>query len=388
MPSEENEDVQKSEQEALEAKKEVFMAGGAVKIGQSMDEYRAEREEIWNRVYLKKERQKKENVEISEALAEEKSEATNSEPVLDAMEGEDSNLQVIEKQKLKDEARLKELRQELGLSEVLDVSTQKKEKLGNIEIYKKLPNVIMAEKKIRKILENYQGDHRDIKAVSTTIYEMLTTRSEFVRMNTNQAGEYNLDELMKNNKSQREWYQKTKGEIEKSLEMGGDFVCSESKWFGVNTRPEAERRDDIDMKIYTTIPIAEHSFIQHIPELAKELRQLSLEKDDIIKVKIPSNLNNFMQLNDSVVVHFKNKESEKDVLEILNEWMQKNNINEEPREMERTKIAADSKETSFSDLIAENIANWIEKNVGKYDNELLVGEAIKHAIEQSQKSPL
>ena len=68
--------------------------------------------------------------------------------------------------------------------------------------------------------------------------------------------------------------------------------------------------------------------------------------------------------------------------------MQANSIHESPREMGRTKIAADSKDTSFSDLVAKNIATWLEQHAGKYDSATLVSEAIKHAIEQSQRSPI
>lgn len=118
------------------------------------------------------------------------------------------------------------------------------------------------------------------------------------------------------------------------------------------------------------------------------MRQLALESDDIIQVKIPESLSGFISHNDSMVVHFKKKENGDKILGILNSWMQANSIHESPREMGRTKIAADSKDTSFSDLVAKNIASWLEQNTGKYGSSLLASEAVKHAIEQSQKSPI
>jgi hypothetical protein len=68
--------------------------------------------------------------------------------------------------------------------------------------------------------------------------------------------------------------------------------------------------------------------------------------------------------------------------------MQKNNIPQWQREMWRTKFAQDFQNTSFSDKIANNIAQWLWQYVGKYNDTILVNEAIKHAILQSQWSPL
>ena len=190
-------------------------------------------------------------------------------------------------------------------------------------------------------------------------------------------------------KTQAEWYKNVREAIEKSIDANKDFSWdSTPAWIGINTRPDVGKRDGASIKAYATIPIAEYAFIQHIPELAKELRQLSLESDDVVKVKFPPTLNGFLAHNDSIVVHFKKIENVEKVLKILDGWMRMNGINEAPREMGRTKVAADSGDYSFSELVARNIAGWLEKNAGKYDDAFLASEAVRYAIEQSQKSPV
>jgi hypothetical protein len=67
--------------------------------------------------------------------------------------------------------------------------------------------------------------------------------------------------------------------------------------------------------------------------------------------------------------------------------MVEHSINEESRNLWRTKFAMDSKETSFSNLVALNIEKWLGENFWKYDNKVLVDLAVKYAIEQSQKVP-
>ncbi len=327
-----------TQEEIEEAKKDMHMTGRAMRVDETMEDYRKEREESWEK--------------MKTAQAE------------------------------KDQSEIERIRQEIA-----GHIDQKQEKPKDAENYKDLPNVKLCEEKLKSLLENNQGVGDFSDRAKRMIYEMLTRRSEFVK-NTDGAGK-DVADLMKNLKPQMEWYRNTRGALEKSIDSSGEFKWdSNPGWFGINTRPEAGKREGINIKAYTTIPSAEYAFIQHIPKLAKELRQLALESDDIIQVKIPESLSGFMSHNDSIVIHFKKKENGDKILGILNSWMQANSIHESPREMGRTKIAADSKDTSFSDLVAKNIASWLEQNAGKYDSSLLASEAVKHAIEQSQKSPI
>lgn len=327
-----------TQKEIEEAKKEMHMTGRAMRVDETMEDYRKKREKSW-----------------------EKMKTTQAE---------------------KDQSEIERIRQEIA-----GHIDQKQEKPKDAENYKDLPNVKLCEEKLKSLLENNQGVDDFSDRAKRMIYEMLTRRSEFVK-NTDGAGR-DVADLMKNLKPHMEWYRNTRGALEKSIDSSGEFKWdSNPGWFGINTRPEAGKREGINIKAYATIPSAEYAFIQHIPKLAQELRQLALKSDDVIQVKIPESLSGFMSHNDSIVVHFKKKENGDKILGILNSWMQANNIHESPREMGRTKIAADSKDASFSDLVAKNIASWLEQNAGKYDSSLLASEAVKHAIEQSQKSPI
>lgn len=337
-PHEERKDDGPTPEEIEEVKKEIHMKGRAMRVDETMTDYYKEREESWKKM-------KHEQAE-------------------------------------KTQKKIEEIRQEITA-----LPEQKQEKSTDVENYKNLPNVKLCEEKLKVLLEKNKigGDFSSF--AKRMIYEMLTRRSEFVE-NTETAGK-DAFEYMKNLKPQMDWYRKTRLGLEKTIEDSNDLKWdSNPGWFGINTRPETERKEEINMKIYMTIPSSEYTFIQDIPKLAIALRQLSLESDDIIKVKIPESFSGFVSHNDSIVVHFKKKENSEKILGILNTWMQENSIHEEPREMGRTKVAADSKDSSFSDLIAKNIAGWVEQNAGKYDNALLASEAVKHAIKQSQKSPI
>lgn len=330
-----------TEDEIEEAKKEVHMTGRAMRLDETASEYNDERTESWKKI---------KDAETS---------------------------QIAEDQK-----KIETIKQEIA-----DPSGQKQENKNGIEKFKDLPNVKLGEERLKTLLDTHRGKADFSDSAKRIIYEMLTRRSEFTKK-MNEPGN-DAVKIMKPYKPQMEWYRNTCGTIQNSIDAGGEFKWdSNPGWFGINTRPEAPKRKGLNIKAYTTIPIAEYAFIQHLPGLAKELRQLALESDDIIQVKIPESLSGFVSNNDSIVVHFKKKENADKILGILNTWMRANNVNEGERELGRTKIAADSTDTSFSDLVAGNIAKWLEQNAGKYENALLASEATKHAIEQSQKSPI
>lgn len=256
----------------------------------------------------------------------------------------------------------------------------------NLDSYEDLPNVKFCKESLKTLLEFDSNNGDFSNKAKDYIYKMLTQRSEFVE-NTHAAGK-NVAELMADYQEEREWYRNTRELLESSIDSREGLTWdSNPGWFGINTRPEVGKREGNNMKVYATIPVSEYAFIQHVPELANELRQLAVESDDKISVKIPESLSGFMSHNDSLVVHFKDEKNADKIQEIMNRWMQEHDVHESSREMGRTKLAADSSEGSFSELVAKNIAGWLEENAGKYDSDLLSSEAVKHAIKQSQTTP-
>lgn len=267
----------------------------------------------------------------------------------------------------------------------LSFADQKQNDPNEVEKYTDLPNVVICREKLKTLLDNNQEGADFSGRAEKMIYEMLTQRSEFARK-LKETGD--VSEIMKNFGPQMRWYRDTREAIAKSIDASSEFKWdSNPGWFGINTRPEASKKEGVSIKAYTTIPITEYAFIQHLPDLAKKLRQLALESDDIIRVKIPQSLSAFISHNDSIVVHFKKAENGSKIFEILSAWMKASNVHEAPREMGRTKIAADAEGVSFSELVAKNIANWLKQNAGNYENASLASEAVKHAIKLSQNPP-
>lgn len=266
-------------------------------------------------------------------------------------------------------------------------SEPKIEQKDSQEKYFALSNVKMCEQKLEKLLKNLEQGADFSQSAQRELYHMLTRRSTFVAQ-TDEIGKTPGD-LMKAYGPQMEWYQKTRDALEKEIDTQKEFTCeSNPGWFGINTRPETPARDEINIKMYATIPVNEYSFIKYILVLAKQLKQIGAETDDVIKIKIPQSLTAFVSHNDSIVIHFKNKDNIEKIQEAINLWMRSNGVHEEEREMGRTKIAADSKETSFSDLVSKNVADWLVDHFGSYDTKVLIHEGIKHTISQSQKNPL
>lgn len=258
------------------------------------------------------------------------------------------------------------------------------------EKYKDLANVKKAEK---NLLQSLNTGNPDWRGINSTLYSLLTTRSEFTEML--EANGNDATAIVEKFKAQLEQYKADKETIKKQMEGDSNYKFDDTgAWLGIDTRPEAPESSDVSIKAYATLPMGQTEFIKHLPDLAGRLRQLAIDSDDSIKVKVPSGAG-VLSRNDTVVVHFKKGENAEQVQKILGEWMGKNGISEEEREMGRAKIAADPKELnpydgkkmSFSDLVAVEITKWIQQNYGKYDNETLVSLASKYAIERSQKPP-
>jgi len=265
-------------------------------------------------------------------------------------------------------------------------NSQTEENPDSSKSYEDLPNVKLCESELQSLLESSVNNDDLADKAKELIYKMLTQRSDFVK-NTYGAGKDAL-EYMANFQPQREWYRNTRESLESAISSREGLAWNSNPgWFGIDTRSEVDKREGNNLKVYTTIPVSEYSFIQHVPKLADELRKLAIETDDKISIKIPESLSGFMSHNDSVVLHFKDQKNTEKIQEIMNSWMNAHDIHESPREMGRTKVAADSSEGSFSELVAKNIAVWLKEYAGKYKSDLLASEAVKHAIKQSQTTP-
>lgn len=266
------------------------------------------------------------------------------------------------------------------------------EKLSEVRKKLDLENEPMAEPAnvgiCKQLLEAkmLSGSGNNADFYKQTISEMLTTRSEFAVMKAGVGGD--LVELGKKFKKQmQEYKEELMPKIGREVEQQGMKWESNPGWMGVNTRPEMINTEGINYKAYVTVPMNEYYFVKHVPVLAQRLRELAIETDDKIQVKVPNGFMGFMSQNDSLVVHCKKQENASASLEIARSWMQEFDIHEAPREMGRTQIAADSKSESFTQMVSSNIGQWLADNEGKYDQAVLVDEAIKHAIKYSQKPP-
>ena len=215
---------------------------------------------------------------------------------------------------------------------------------------------------------------------------MLTMRSEFVQMKKEAGGDMlTLGHAFK--KEMQTYRDDFLAHVCAETERGGMQWESNPGWLGINTRPEASRKDGLNYKAYLTVPSEEYAFVQHIPELAKRLRKLAIDTDDKVQIKIPNGFMAFVAHNDSIVVHCKKRENAEAALAIVREWMGEYGIHEAPRELGRTQIAADGTSESFTQMVTKNIGQWLAQNEGKYDGKLLAEEAIRYAIAYSQKPP-
>lgn len=255
-----------------------------------------------------------------------------------------------------------------------------------LKVYENTAVVKVAKQELSNLLAKSLDDANFLKQAKKIIYKLLTRREIFTA-STDGKGK-TAEEVLKPLEIQKNWYRSVREKLEEYFQSTDGFKWeSNPGWFGVNTRPEVPKRSGINYKAYTTISPTEYTFIKDLPSIAGKLRELALKSDDIIQVKIPESFSGFISQNDSIVVHFKKQENKEKIFKILDAWMSESNIHQLPRELGRTRFAADSLDASFSDLVANNIANYLKTNKDKYDSSVLANEAIRHAILQSQKEP-
>lgn len=287
--------------------------------------------------------------------------------------------------KLKEAADIQKadkLRETLGISKV---ESSAETVASEYAKYSELANIQDGYRTLLDKLKNIDPNNENSwEAIQKTIYDAITYRSEFSKMKQEAGGD--LGKILEQFRKESTEYRQLIEDLGSKASELGFKVSDNPGWTGINTRPDV-KREGINTKVYATIPIGEHSYVSTVPELAVRLRDIAEKTDDVIQVKVPTVFMGHLSRNDSIVIHFKKPENAQLVQEALAGWMKDNGVSEEPREMDRTKVSVDSKETSFSDLVAENITKWLKENHGKYDYELLTKLGLDYAIRQSQVAP-
>lgn len=247
-------------------------------------------------------------------------------------------------------------------------------------------NVVLCTKLLSKLLSESKWWKLKWWAGSI-IYDLLVNRPEYAKLKLENQDNDLLINLKNKLESQIIWYKDTIMNLTIFADKESNLKTdSNPAWFSVKSNKEVVDKR-INYKMYLTIPVKEYNFIQYLLDLSKKLDDLATLTNDNISLKVPYNLLWFLTHSDSIVIHFKNKDNKEYIEQILNEWMTDNSISEEKRNLWRTKFAIDSENTSFSNLVSENIEKWLNENYWKYDDKILVDLAIKYAIEAGQRVP-
>lgn len=106
--------------------------------------------------------------------------------------------------------------------------------------------------------------------------------------------------------------------------------------------------------------------------------------DSQIEVKIVTNFISFLKHPDSIVIHYANPKSRSEIEKTFGYWLSKFNIRTTPRDYARIEPTRDTKNTSFSDNVAQTAAALMKHNFGKMSNESLAIAGINYAFEMSR----
>ncbi len=287
-----------------------------------------------------------------------------------------------------DNASANTVREQLGLPIQESESTPD----NRVEQHPEFMNNTTVKEAQQLLEQRLSEDKPEWKVVRKAIYDMLTTRNDFAELVKNSGGD--LTNVQKERKQQSDEYNNVlRPKLDSDMEALGFPGNNNPGWSGYTLRPEATKKVGPNIKVYETVDMNQPNYIESIPALAKKLREIAVESDDSMDLKVPNGYLGFIKHNDSIVVHFKNQENASKVQEAISSWMAEYNIKESPRELGRTKVAIDQHETegadksSFSELVADNIQGWLEKHHGSYDAKILAEQAIIHAINQSSKPP-
>ena len=222
-------------------------------------------EEIWTiPEYVDEEKTKAEKERKEAALTylrEQEQNASTSRTELESMKT---------KQAADDAEKISAVRKNLGLEQ---------------EPVQDLANVRICRETLEAKMQSPTGDKT--AAYQRAIYEMITTRSEFAEMREEVGGD--LVVLSERFRSELDEYRnELLPALEDSTKRQGMTWESNPGWMGINTRPETGDREGLNYKAYFTVPADEYSFVKHIPELAQRLRELAIDTDDRVLVKVPN----------------------------------------------------------------------------------------------------
>lgn len=249
--------------------------------------------------------------------------------------------------------------------------------------YLKSQNFVIGEKLLEDKLKSWS-----IGWIDLLLMEILISRPEFLKEKYWESDSNFLLNLQQKVKPQSDYYKKVLSEMEKQCQKDWILkIADNPAWFSLKTKDYSNWLNWLNYKSYLTIPVNWYTFISNIYKLWLMLEILAKESWDKISLKIPMSILWFLSHSDSLVIHYKNIENKENIERLLEEWKIKNWINEENRNLWRTKFAWDSSDDSFSWLVSKNIEKWIVENYWKYDNELIADLAMQYAIQQSQIPP-
>lgn len=296
---------------------------------------------------------------------------------------DDLSTYAVVETKRDDREKLSQIRNQIGIEnkEQPETGTETKEDFMGLTNYK-----VAYESLLREL----ESDNVKTDKIQRILYDALTIRSSYYdQLNSLGLGLSQSERMAKfmeaNQEKNADFAQKRKDMGQGIKNLGMDYT--KEAWFHIETNPGVPKSKELSKKIYLTLPSGDFSFMDHILELAKRVQEVSKQSGTNIQIKFPSSYAIYEMRNDSLVIHFKNDSDEQVLQGILTEWESKNGIKEDVREAGRTKIAIDSRTTSFSDLVAENVANWVGEHHGNYENDVIAREAIKHAVESSKRPP-
>lgn len=245
--------------------------------------------------------------------------------------------------------------------------------------------------KIKKKIIDRLSNH-DVKwdTIKSNIRELFCTRTiwdGFIN------GEKDMFNLITNGGKYEEHYKifkHTLNKIQSAKPEGMVITPDGSAWFHIETTPN--NRDKFSflgfsLKRYVTIdPSSIWDMLKYLLKLAIDIQQIGIRNNDKINIKIPGSFLSFIKHSDSIVIHYNNHESKKDIEKTLQDWLKRYNIKTLKRDYDRAEHARDFIGTSFSDNVAETVLNLMKNNYGKMSNEALVIAGINYGFKISAKN--
>lgn len=245
--------------------------------------------------------------------------------------------------------------------------------------YKNYENLASVKKCKNELLKAIEEE--EFEWINKAIYEMLTIKPEFIKEDYKEWPESKI-------------YSGLIEDLENELRNFPTYThYTWHSCFYINLNPKYKKEDSQNYEILSSVGCNSYTFIDYIPELLEKLVPLCINSDtqnsiDMIEIKIPKNHQLFSKLNDSLVIHFKNKDNAEKIQEIYNNWLSDKHIVQCYREFNRTQLAKDFNWEEFTKSISKQIQHWIIENRWFYNKENLSKEAINKAILSSQKSKI